>query len=78
MKECMENKVMQEDIESLVNSDLPVQQLEGRTVLVTGATGLIGSQMVYLLACYNRMRSLNVRIIAMCATGRRRKSFFPT
>ena len=59
MKECMENKVMQEDIESLVNSDLPVQQLEGRTVLVTGATGLIGSQMVYLLACYNRMRFLN-------------------
>lgn len=76
MKECMENKVMQEDIESLVNSDLPVQRLEGRTVLVTGATGLIGSQMVYLLACYNRMRSLNVRIIAMVRNREKAKKLF--
>lgn len=76
MKECIDNKVMQEDIESLVNSELPVQQLSGRSVLVTGATGLIGSQMVYLLACYNRMRALNVKIIAMVRNEKKAKNLF--
>ncbi len=53
MNECMENEIMQQDLEMLVDSDLPITALEGKSVLVTGATGLIGSQMVYLLACYN-------------------------
>ena len=46
MNECMENEIMQQDLEMLVDSDLPITALEGKSVLVTGATGLIGSQMV--------------------------------
>ena len=49
MNECMENEIMQQDLEMLVDSDLPITALEGKSVLVTGATGLIGSQMVYCL-----------------------------
>ena len=65
MNECMENEIMQQDLEMLVDSDLPITALEGKSVLVTGATGLIGSQMVYLLACYNRMRNLQIHIIGI-------------
>ena len=46
MNECMENEIMQQDLEMLVDSDLPITALEGKSVLVTGATGFIGSQMV--------------------------------
>ena len=40
MNECMENEIMQQDLEMLVDSDLPITALEGKSVLVTGATGL--------------------------------------
>ena len=43
---------------------------------MTGATGLIGSQMVYLLACYNRMRNLQIHIIAMVRNEEKGKKMF--
>lgn len=62
--ECKNNEVMQADIENIVNSNCPVQELEGATVLVTGATGLIGSQIVKTLACANRMKNLHIKVLA--------------
>lgn len=56
--------VMQKDIEEIVNGSFPVQKLEGKTVFVTGATGLIGSHVVRALACYNRIKNSNIRILA--------------
>ena len=34
MNECMENEIMQQDLEMLVDSDLPITALEGKSVLV--------------------------------------------
>lgn len=62
--ECLGNRVMQEDIEEIVAGGLSIDQLKGKTVLITGATGLIGSQLVYLLACYNRKSEADIRILA--------------
>ena len=50
IKECEENVVLQEDMEELVNSGCLFDDLKGNTVFVTGATGLIGSQIVKALA----------------------------
>lgn len=66
MKKIMESeqdKVLQRDLEELVNSELPMAEFENTTVLVTGATGLIGSQVVRTLAAYNRMKEGNIRIL---------------
>lgn len=65
MVECMDNKVMQEDLELIVDSSFSAEALRGKTVFITGATGLIGSQMVFLLACYNRKKQMGIKIIAM-------------
>lgn len=62
--ECPTDKIMQEDLESLVER-LPFDSLAGRTVLITGATGLIGAQLVKLFACCNRLRQTDIRIIAV-------------
>lgn len=64
VKECGENKILQEDMEYLVNSGCPVEDLKDSTVFVTGATGLIGSQVVKALACANRLKGLHIRILA--------------
>ncbi|WP_130838059.1 NAD-dependent epimerase/dehydratase family protein [Lachnoclostridium sp. Marseille-P6806] len=67
---------LQEDLERLAASDLPLQELEGRAVLVTGATGLIGSQTVRALAAVNRLRRMNIRILALVRNIRKAEQIF--
>lgn len=56
--------ILQEDIETVVKSGYCIDKLKESTVLVTGATGLIGSQLVKLLMCFNSIKNLKIRIIA--------------
>ena len=39
MNECMENEIMQQDLEMLVDSDKTITSLERKSVHVKGATG---------------------------------------
>ena len=76
MNECMENEIMQQDLEMLVDSDLPITALEGKSVLVTGATGLIGSQMVYLLACITECVTFRFILLLWCVMKKKGKRCF--
>ena len=43
-------KTFKEDIMSIVKAEfIPWQELENSTILITGATGLIGTEIVYSL-----------------------------
>lgn len=64
MIECS-NKVIQKDLEELVYSECPLELMSKSDVLVTGASGLIGAQIVRTLACANRIKNLDVRIWAL-------------
>lgn len=44
--ESPDNRVLQEDLERAAALDLPIEALDGSRIFVTGATGLIGSQLV--------------------------------
>ena len=58
--ECRGDKVQQEDLELTVSSSLPWEKLTGKTVFITGATGLVGSQLVKtLLACNRNQNAIN-------------------
>lgn len=50
--------------------------LRGATVLVTGATGLIGACLTDALACANRERGLGARVIALCRDSARARARF--
>ena len=43
-------QIYQEDLERILSADLPWEKLRGRKVLVTGATGMVGSLLVDVLA----------------------------
>lgn len=59
------NPILQEDLESIVERSMPaLEQMKGSTVLVTGATGLIGSLAVQALTCANRIKDMNINILA--------------
>lgn len=64
MEEAGNDVTLQEDLEFIANAVLPWKKLNGKAILITGATGLIGSQIVKALACRNRMAQERIHIIA--------------
>ncbi len=63
--ESPNDKYLQEDLEIIVNSDIPFSKLDGSSILITGATGLIGVHMVLTLLCCNRINKTRIKIYAL-------------
>ena len=63
--ECPNDPTLQEDLEKTVALPIPWDMLNNATVLITGATGLIGSQLVRTLLAANRICDCHMRILAM-------------
>ena len=47
------NKTVQEDMNNILNSGFDYQKLNGKTILITGGTGMLASYMVYFLIYLN-------------------------
>ena len=59
-----ENNIRQQDLEELVNNSV-FDKFRDKTVLITGATGFIGSETVLAFLCANRIKNLNTKIVAL-------------
>ncbi len=60
-----DNRCLQEDLEILANSDIPFKEMENSSILITGATGLVGMNLVLALMCCNRINSTGIKIYAL-------------
>lgn len=74
--EAQSDQIMQEDIDAIANGDFPAEKLNKSTVLVTGSTGLIGSQVVKTLAAFNRVKGTDIKIIAYARSEEKAKKVF--
>lgn len=72
----VKNEILLQDMEEIAGNKELVEQLEDSTVFITGATGLIGSQIVFALACMNRIQNSNIHIIAMVRNEEKAKKVF--
>lgn len=63
--EGFKDRILQEDLERIVQSGIPIDEMRNSTVFITGATGLIGSLLVRTFAYYNRVADAGIRIIAL-------------
>ena len=52
MKRLLEIPEYVEDVKRVASLDLPWQMLRGKTILITGGTGLIGSFLIDVLATF--------------------------
>ncbi len=60
-----EDEILQQDLEEIAASDvIDWEKLRRKTVLVTGATGLIGSILARGLVCAGASRGLDLRVLA--------------
>lgn len=72
-----DNNIMQEDIErAAASSAVDWEKLRGRTVLVTGATGLIGTQLVMTLLYANEQKKLGLKVLAAVRNEEKAKGIF--
>ena len=77
--ETPRDSFLQGDVERIANSAcIPWDELGGSSVLVTGATGLIGSLVVMALACRNRLFNQGVKIKALARNREKAERVFET
>lgn len=60
----MNNLILKEDVRQFTERFELWEQLRGKTFLITGSTGLIGSVMVKCLDALNSYRNLGLKIFA--------------
>ena len=72
----MSNTIVKKDLDFFVGHVPFVEELRNRSILVTGATGLIGSTFIKCLLAMNKTFNTNIRIIAIARNGEKAKSLF--
>jgi nucleoside-diphosphate-sugar epimerase len=70
------NKILAEDIRLLAGQYGGVSELRGKTVMITGATGLIGSCLVRFLLLLNSEYDAGIRVIAVVRNEAKAISMF--
>jgi UDP-glucuronate decarboxylase len=58
-------KILVEDFENLLNSDLDFSNFNSKTILVAGANGFLASYFVELVLFANKVNNLNAKVIAL-------------
>ena len=72
----MNNQVLKEDVRLFAEHFELREQLWGKTFLITGATGLIGSVMVKCLLALNQKHDLGIKILAVVRDVEKAKNVF--
>lgn len=75
-KERPIDEILQEDLKKIAAYFPFCDELRGKTVLVTGATGLIGSQIVRALLGMNRLKKTEIKVIAFVRSQEKAEKVF--
>lgn len=72
-----ENNVFLEDLEAIIQTEsIPWKKLQGKTILVTGGTGLIGSTLISSLLYANQKLALNLQVLALIRNQTKAEKMF--
>lgn len=70
------NEIVLQDINRIIDYDISWDKFEGKKILVTGATGLIGSYIIFSFLERNKKYNANIHIVAMVRNLEKGKSKF--
>ncbi|MBE5963201.1 MAG: NAD(P)-dependent oxidoreductase [Lachnospiraceae bacterium] len=68
--------ILQKDLEMIIQDEEIMMKLKDSVFLVTGATGMIGSQIVKSLLLYNKKEQANIRIIIVVRSKEKAERIF--
>lgn len=72
----MNNQILLEDVRRFAMEFEQSEELRGKSFLITGATGLIGSVMIKCLLELNRQKNLGIKIIAIIRNQEKARKVF--
>lgn len=58
-------QLYEQELQSILNQSLPWEKLEGKTILISGATGMVGKCLIDLLMLRNHLTVNKIKIIAL-------------
>ncbi len=59
------NQILREDLERIIAEDISWEKLKNRTVLITGASGMVGIYMLQVLTMLNDKHNYHIQVLAM-------------
>ncbi len=59
------NKILEEDLKDITGQNINFEKLKNKSVLITGASGMIGSYLVRTLVYLNETKNLDIKIYAL-------------
>lgn len=72
----MNSEVIIEDLQRMSETSLPWQELDGKTVLVTGATGMLASYVAWLLLYLREHQGIQINVVALCRNQQKAEQYF--
>lgn len=76
MSECLSGLKQKESIEWIVEHDSSLKEYQNSRVFITGATGLIGTQLVKTFLCANHKKNYDIHVIAAVRDEEKAKAVF--
>lgn len=70
------NPIVQDDLEKISCAPLPWNELAGKSVLVTGANGMIATYLIYTLMYLNLRKGIDIKVIALSRSERKSRELF--
>lgn len=74
--ENLTNQIIEEDIKGIISNSLPWAVLRNKTILVTGASGMIPSYIVYTLLGLNDSKGLGINVLALVRNKEKAEGIF--
>ena len=65
----MKSSIIDEDVKRIIENDLPWYVFRGKTILITGASGMIPSYFLYTFLALNDLRGMDIKVIALVRNG---------
>ena len=72
----MNKEIIEDDFQKMSEAKLPWRELDGKTVLVTGATGMLASYVAWLLLYLHEHVGINVSVVALCRNHQKAEQYF--
>lgn len=72
----MKDEIVINDLQGMCEAGLPWRELDGKTVLVTGATGMLASYVTWLLLYLHEHVGINVSVVALCRNRQSAELYF--
>ena len=76
MSKPMRSGIVIEDLQRMSDAHLPWRELDGKTVLVTGATGMLSSYVTWLLLRLHEQLDIGVTVVALCRNRQKAEQYY--